>query len=185
MNPQLIFIHGPAAVGKYTIARELQALTGFKLFHNHLVVDALQSVFAFGSEPFVRLREPMWLAVLHDAAASGISVIFTFAPEITVSERFVGDVVAAFERAGGEVKFVALACAAEIQEARIGNESRAAFGKLRSAPILRELNAKGLMKYPPLPNHGLTSDTGATSAADSAKLIVDYFALKTSNASPS
>jgi hypothetical protein len=178
MTPQLIFIHGPAAVGKYTVARELRALTGFKLFHNHLVVDALQAVFDFASEPFVRLREPMWLAVLHDAAAAGISVIFTFAPEITVSERFVGDAIDAYEREGGEVKFVALMCAPEVQEARIEDQSRAAFGKLRSAPILRELNAKGLMDYPALPDHGLTIDTGVTSPNDAAQRIVEFFGLQ-------
>ena len=177
MTPQLIFIHGPAAVGKYTVARELQALTGFKLFHNHLVVDALQAVFDFASEPFIRLREPMWLAVLHDAAAAGLSVIFTFAPEITVSKRFVGEAIDAFEREGGEVKFVALACAAEIQEARIEDQSRAAFGKLRSLSILRELNAKGLMEYPPLPDHGLTIDTGAATPQDAARRIVEFFGL--------
>jgi len=177
MTPQLIFIHGPAAVGKYTVACELQALTGFKLFHNHLVVDALQAVFEFASEPFIRLREPMWLAVLHDAAAAGISVIFTFAPEVTVSARFVGEVVDAFEREGGEVKFVALTCPEAIQDARIENPSRASFGKLRSAPTLRELRAKGLMDYPALPDGGLTIDTGVTSPADAAQKIVDYFGL--------
>ncbi len=185
MIPQLIFIHGPAAVGKYTVARELQALTGFKLFHNHLVVDALQAVFEFGSEPFIRLREPMWLAVLHDAAAAGISVIFTFAPEVTVSERFIAEAVDAFEREGGAVKFVALTCAEAIQDARVEDPSRAAFAKLRSAPILRELRAKGLMDYPALPDHGLTIDTGMTSPGDAARKIVDYFALSVANASPS
>jgi hypothetical protein len=178
MTPQLIFIHGPTAVGKYTVARELQALTGFKLFHNHLVVDTLQAVFDFASEPFIRLREPMWLAVLHDAAAAGISVIFTFAPEATVSERFVADAINAFEREGGEVKFVALTCAPDVQEARVAAESRASFGKLRSAPILRELVAKGLMDYPPLPDSGLTIDTGTTSPDESARRIVAFFGLK-------
>lgn len=179
MTARLIFIHGPASVGKYTVARELQVLTGFKLFHNHLVVDALQAVFDFASEPFIRLREPMWLAVLHDAAAAGISVIFTFAPEITVSKRFVGDAVDTFEREGGEVKFVALTCAAEIQEARIESESGAVFAKLRSVSILRELNAKGLMEYPPLPDHGLTIDTGATTPQDAARRIVEFFEIET------
>jgi hypothetical protein len=49
----LIFLHGPAAVGKLTVARELAHLTGFGLFHNHLTVDALTAVFDFGTEPFI------------------------------------------------------------------------------------------------------------------------------------
>src|SRR5690606_27528400 len=120
------------AVGKLTVATELARLTGFRLFHNHLIVDALTAVFDFASEPFVRLREPMWLAILHDAAASGISVIFTFAPESTVSPGFVAEAVDAFEREGGAVKFVALESDVAVQEARIGNDSRARYGKLRS-----------------------------------------------------
>lgn len=54
---KLIFIYGPAAAGKLTVARVLAEQTGVALFHNHLVVDAVMAVFPFGSEPFVRLRE--------------------------------------------------------------------------------------------------------------------------------
>ena len=43
---QLVFIHGAPAVGKLTVARELAALTGFRLFHNHLTVDLAGSVFS-------------------------------------------------------------------------------------------------------------------------------------------
>ena len=67
----LIFIHGPAASGKLTTGRALHRLTGYRLFHNHLVVDTLLAVFPFGSEPFVRLREAMWLSVFEAAARGG------------------------------------------------------------------------------------------------------------------
>jgi tRNA uridine 5-carbamoylmethylation protein Kti12 len=48
---KLVFLHGAPAVGKLTVARELSALTGFRLFHNHLTVDLATSLFTFGSEP--------------------------------------------------------------------------------------------------------------------------------------
>lgn len=54
---ELIFLHGTAASGKLTTARALDVLLGYPVFHNHLVVDTLTTVFPFGSEPFVRLRE--------------------------------------------------------------------------------------------------------------------------------
>ncbi len=38
----LVYLYGPPAVGKLTVATELQRLTGFRLFHNHLTVDALR-----------------------------------------------------------------------------------------------------------------------------------------------
>ena len=50
---RLIFIYGMPATGKLTVARELARITGFNVFHNHLVVDLLLSIFEFGSKPFV------------------------------------------------------------------------------------------------------------------------------------
>jgi hypothetical protein len=70
---ELVFIHGPAAAGKLTVARELRALTGLGVFHNQLVVDALTPVFEFGSPEFVKLREEMWLAVFREATRAGRS----------------------------------------------------------------------------------------------------------------
>jgi hypothetical protein len=44
----LVFLHGPAASGKLTVARALEAAVGFPVFHNHLVVDLLTTVFPPG-----------------------------------------------------------------------------------------------------------------------------------------
>lgn len=51
---KLIFIYGPPAVGKFTVARELASLTGFKLFDNHLTIDVVTSIFEHGSAPYFR-----------------------------------------------------------------------------------------------------------------------------------
>ena len=59
----LVFLHGPAASGKLTTARALGQLTGYPVFHNHLVVDMLTLIFPFGSKEFVALREQFWIAV--------------------------------------------------------------------------------------------------------------------------
>src|SRR5919199_1168928 len=85
---ELVFLHGPAAAGKLTTAEALHHRLGHPVFHNHLVVDLLTTVFPFGSEPFVRLREQFWLAVFSDAARADRSLIFTFAPESTVAPGF-------------------------------------------------------------------------------------------------
>jgi hypothetical protein len=70
---KLIFIYGMPAVGKLTVAQELAAITGYRLFHNHLVVDLLLTVFEFGGPQFVALREEFWLSVFHQAAHSDLS----------------------------------------------------------------------------------------------------------------
>ena len=46
---KLVFIYGPPAVGKLTVATELVKLTGFKLFDNHVSIDFVKSVFEFGT----------------------------------------------------------------------------------------------------------------------------------------
>ena len=96
---KLVFIHGAPAVGKLTVARELAALTGFRLFHNHLTVDLVSSLFPFGSEPFVVLREKIWLAAFAEAVRNNVSLIFTFNPERTVRESFIQDTIELVEGA--------------------------------------------------------------------------------------
>jgi hypothetical protein len=136
---QLIFIYGPAASGKLTIARMLAEQTHAALFHNHLVVDAVAAVFPFGSASFSRLREDFWMQTFEAAAIAGRSLIFTFVPEATVAPDFPQRAKRLIEKHGGEVVFVALEIGREEQERRLVHESRAAFGKLRDIAVLRQL----------------------------------------------
>jgi hypothetical protein len=173
---KLVFIHGAPAVGKLTVARELAGLTGFCLFHNHLTVDLIGSVFPFGSEPFVRLREQVWLAVFREAATNNKSLIFTFNPESTVRARFIEDTIEVVESAGGQVCFVELNCSHDELEHRLENPSRKEFGKLSSIEQYRSLKAAGAFRFPKLPE-GLTLDTTNDSPADTAGLIVEFISL--------
>ena len=174
----LVFMHGPAAAGKLTIARELSHMTGFRLFHNHLTVDAVAAVFDFGSEPFVLLREQIWLAIFREAAQRNVSLIFTFAPEQTVRLSFIQDTLDAVESAGGKVLFVKLTCPIAELERRIVQPSRTAFGKLRSLELFRELHATGGFAYPELPDSGLSIDTSQTSPREAAARICAFFSLE-------
>ena len=89
---KLIFLHGRPG-GKLTVARQLEILTGFKLFHNHLTVDLVGSVFQFGSQPFVGLREIIWLEVFSQASSAGLDgLIFTFAYDRSVRKSFIENV---------------------------------------------------------------------------------------------
>jgi hypothetical protein len=177
LTMDLVFIHGPAASGKLTIARELQKLTGLPVFHNHLVVDAVASVFEFGSPPFVRLREQMWLSIFKEAARSGTSLIFTFAPEKTVAESFVRKVVDTIEAERGRVLFVELTCPLPLLEQRIEAPSRAEFGKLRSLELLRELRVSGAFDVAVIPDSGLKIDTGSVAPEAAARTICRFFGL--------
>ena len=174
---KLIFIHGGAAAGKLTVARELARLTGLPVFHNHLVVDALWAVFPFGSEPFIRLREQFWLAVFRESAEAGRSVIFTFAPEGTVAPGFPDRALAAIAPFGGEMPMVRLTVPADEQERRIDNESRAEFVKLRSLELLRQWRDDFPAAEAAMPPADLTIDTMLVQPAEAARLIAERFAL--------
>jgi hypothetical protein len=176
---KLVFIFGPAASGKLTVARELSALTGLPLFHNHLVVDAVAAVFPFGSPQFIRLRGQMWMTMFEEAARAQRSLIFTFAPEPTVPEDFPERVRELVASHGGEVVFIQLEVAQEIQEARIGDESRRKFGKLVSLDLLRELRPAFEACEARMPEAALAVDTGLAPPVVAALQIAEKLGLST------
>jgi chloramphenicol 3-O-phosphotransferase len=170
---KLIFIHGGAAAGKLTVARELASLTGLPVFHNHLVVDAVGAVFPFGSEPFVRLREQFWLSVFREAAQEGQSLIFTFCPESTVAPGFPDRALAAIAPFGGEMPMVCLTVPFDEQERRIDNTSRGEFVKLRSLELLRQLRDDFTAAEAAMPPADLTIDTTQVQPAEAARMIAE------------
>jgi AAA domain len=179
---KLIFLHGLPGVGKLTVARELSRLTGFRVFHNHLTVDLVLSVFEFGSQPFVELREKVWLAVLSQAVAAKLDgLIFTFAFDRSVRSSFIENVRGVVEADGGEVLFVELKCSIEELERRIEQPSRKGFGKLSSVGMFRELKEAGAFVDPGIPEDRMVVDTTELSASDAAGLIASQLALRQGN----
>jgi hypothetical protein len=158
---KLIFIYGMPAVGKLTVAEELVNVTGYKLFHNHLAVDLLQTVFKFGSPQFVALREEFWLSIFDQAARSGLpGMIFTFNPESTVRAEFITNTVKVIEAAGGKVDFVELTCELPELKRRISSMSRLQYKKLTSVPLFDELYSEGVFDVSYMPTPRVSIDTG-------------------------
>lgn len=175
---KLIFLHGMPGVGKFTVARQLGKLTGFKLFHNHLTVDLVGSVFAFGSQQFVELRERIWLEVFSQAAEAGLDgLIFTFAYDRSVSSGFIENVRNVLGTSGGEVLFVELTCTPEELERRITDRSRQRFGKLTSLDQFRQLNKGGSFIDPGIPAERLVLDTTHLNPSVTAATIVRELGL--------
>jgi hypothetical protein len=175
---KLIFLYGLPATGKYTVAKELAALTGIKLFHNHLAVDLLLSVFDFGSEPFVALREDIWLSIFEEAATAQIpALIFTFNPENTVSPAFIPNVIEALAQTGSEVDFIELQCPLAELKSRMDNPSRQKFRKLTSVPLFERLQADGVFDTSHMPPPKLTIDTSTCTPAQAAAQIARALSL--------
>jgi hypothetical protein len=179
---QLIFIHGPAASGKLTIARELGTLTGLGVFHNHLVVDALLEKLRFGEPKFVQLREAMWMAAFETAAKADQSLIFTFAPEPTVEPGFPERVIALIEGYGGAVRFAKLTLSEAEQEKRIADDNRREFRKLTSLDMLRQLRAAFKESEAAMPAAELSIDTEKLDPNTAARRIAAAFGLSAASA---
>jgi hypothetical protein len=168
---KLVFVYGPPAAGKYTVSRRVAQITGLALFHNHLVVDTVASVFPFGSPSFVRLREQFWMDVFKAAVAEDRSLVFTFQPEGSVSPAFAQRVVDLVRGADGEVLLVHLKLSADGQLARIANEDRAKFGKMRDAELLGKLQAEFEACERAMPAADLVIDTETVAAEAAAAMI--------------
>lgn len=176
---KLIFLHGLPGVGKLSVARELAKLTGFRVFHNHLAVDLVASVFEFGSLPFVELREKIWLEIFSRAAAANLDgLIFTFAFDRTVQSGFIEKTREVIESSKGKVLFVELRCSTEELERRIEHPARKGFGKLNSIGRFRELKEAGAFVDPGIPTERLVVDTTELWASDAAGVIVSKLGLK-------
>jgi len=169
----IVVIYGPPASGKLTIAQRLSQLTKLKLFHNHLTVDLLLSVFEFGSPAFVALREQIWLSVMLEACAAKIGLIFTFAPERTVSDGFLNRLIHEATSCGADVRLVELVCSESKIEQRLAGSSRKQFAKLRSVKEYRKLRAEGAFTIPGTLTPDLRIDTSVSTPTASAARIAE------------
>jgi hypothetical protein len=182
---RLIFIYGMPATGKLTVARELARITGFNVFHNHLVVDLLLSIFEFGSKPFVELREEIWLSVFRQAAESDVpGLIFTFAPEATVRAAFIISAVETIAGLGGAVDFVELTCPVSELKRRIPDPSRQQYKKLSSVALFEQLHAGGSFSDFAMPEPRVSLDTSVRSPARAALEIARALELSGFSALP-
>jgi shikimate kinase len=135
---KLIVLYGPPAAGKYTIAKAVAERTGYKLFHNHLTVDLLKTVFEFGTPGFFELIQKIRLDVFEEAAKQNIpGMVFTFVYEKDTDDPFIKELVERVTKYGGEVMFIQISCEKEVLLQRVKEDSRKVFQKVKSEEALQ------------------------------------------------
>jgi RNase adaptor protein for sRNA GlmZ degradation len=169
---ELVILYGPPGVGKLTVAEALAERTGYKVFHNHLTVDLVTSLFPFGTEPAVRLSSKYRIEMLEEAARAGLpGVIHTFVYAAGEDDVFMQQLIDAVEPHGGHVTLVLLTCDPEILMRRVTEESRSRFRKLRDTGVLSNLLTE-LRLMEPFPRRpSLVIDNTCLSADEVAAAI--------------
>ena len=159
-------------VGKLTVANELAGLTGYKVFHLHMLADMLEPVFGFDGQGFVKLRNTMWPMVIEQAVADQLpGLITTFVFEGSVPEELVGNVCDYVIEAGGSVRFIELICEKAELDRRLASPERSHFRKITSVEDFNRILATGHFTMPHGLSETLTLDTTHLSPAQAATKI--------------
>jgi hypothetical protein len=178
-GPALVLIFGPAAVGKMTVGQELKKLTGYRLLHNHMVIDLVTQFFEFDSPPFHRLAWPMWRAIIETCAAERLGLIVTNGPYFLRDHH--EEWAAPYRSAGTSVCYVELDAPLEVRIARNTTANRLRHKNVAwaTAERLRELDAGNADVGRDWVDQDryLRIDNADVSAEAAATMIMDRFAL--------
>lgn len=126
---KLIFLYGPPAVGKLTVATILAEQTGYKLLHNHLLQNPITEIFPYENPANRLLVREFRLRILEEAVKCNIDLIATFGNAGNFAFSHIDDVIRIIESGGGEVILVQLTADRETLLARVENEFRKKHGK--------------------------------------------------------
>lgn len=171
-----------------TVAHELSARTGLRVFHNHQTIDLVTQFFPFGTPPYNRLVGLFRQQVLAEIASSDLpGVIFTYvwAFDESDDDEPMTAYTAPFLELGRRVVFVELEAS---QQERL-RRNRTEF-RLERKPLMRDLEWSEntlleLDRRYELSSGGrfddredwLRLDNTTLSAAEVADRIVEHFGL--------
>jgi shikimate kinase len=174
---KLLFIYGSPAVGKLTVANEIAKRTNFKVFHNHLTIDAVKPIFEFGTKPFWKLVHLFRIETLKEAAKENVNLIFTFCYAKDDDDEFIANVKNIIENNGGEVCLILLTAEKSEIEKRVTEESRLKYNKANSVTGLNKMWEQHDLFSPVNNFESLEIDNTNTSAKKTADKIIKHFQI--------
>lgn len=183
-TPTLVCLIGPPAVGKTTVGQALCRRTGFKLFHGHVVGDALSPYFPFGTPSFVRLGQIWRRTFLAEAVRAGLDVVTTVAWRFNLpgDAESIEDFLRPYVEGGGRVLCVELVAPLEVRLARNRTEDRwrhknpywVTDAYIREGAAAHRYDSGGALPFA-LPH--LRLETAYLSAEAAARRIAEHFDL--------
>jgi len=179
-----IFIYGPIASGKLTIAKELSKKTGYKNFHNHLIIDLCLQIFGKNDETRPVFREKIYYEIIKLLAQLKVPTILThayasnFIFKTGVSDpEYVKNVEKTVSKYGGVFYGVQLVCNEKELLRRLKYKSRKEFHKLKDSKTMQELLGKYDHTTAAPVKNNLVIDNTKISAKKVADMIVKHYKL--------
>lgn len=189
--PNLVIILGPHAVGKMTVGQELEKITGYKLFHNHMTIELIRKFFSVHrSEEGRHLSEVFRREIFETVAKSDLSgLIFTymFAFDMQSEYDYIQKLIDLYKSYGAKTCVVELCADFDVRIERNKTENRLANKESKrdiehSEAEMRSTSAKyRLNSYDgenlPFENY-MKIDNTELSPEIVAQIICDKFNLK-------
>ena len=137
---KVVLLHGAPASGKLTVAKVLASQYGFKLFHNHLVVDLSLSIYdEFGEKDFHEFTDNIRRTALSKANELGVSYFaMTWVVCSKMHKKLVQDYLNFFEQENIEVFPVHLAPSKSELLRRVVAEDRKPTHKISCKGLLAD-----------------------------------------------
>lgn len=177
---QLIFLYGPPAVGKLTVATMLSKITGLPLVDNHAINNPIARVFGWDHPQRSRLAHQFRLELFQAAAREKVSLITTFGGGGAEYNDFIQKAKTIVESEGGNVAFVRLSAPIETLLQRVENASRGTHEKMTTPESLKTFieQRPDVLAQADVSEH-LEIDSAAHSPEEMVKMIVAYYHLPT------
>jgi len=179
-----VIIFGPSAVGKATVGKKLANNLGYKLFHNHMVIELVYNFFTWSDAEFWKLVGDIRRRIFEEIKASRIAgVVFTYV--WALDQRSDHDELMGYMKSLGvvleDIYFVELSADQEERLERNKDESRLAEKKTKrnigeserfifESEMKYKLNSNGDFMYP---DRHLKIDNTKLTVEETTKLITE------------
>lgn len=184
-KPVVIFIYGPIAVGKLTVAKILSKKIGYKLTHNHTLNDFIDGVFDRGTLARDTMIEKFRYDLLENAVKSKISFVTThcyshdFVSRTGLSDpKYVQILEKKLIKLGAIFYPIHLKAEGKELLNRVNMNSRKIFKKLTDKKVMREHILNRDWESSPRLKNNLVIDNTHFSPQKVANIIIKHFKLK-------
>ncbi len=184
-KPIAVFIYGPIAVGKLTVAKILSKKTGYRLTHNHHVNDFVDTIFDRHTYHSHKMKEFLRFSLLESLVKARVSFVTThcyrhdFVSKTGLTDpKYIKDIEKKLLKLGAKFCPIFLDASDEELLRRVSRNSRRNFMKLNSKTKLKEILRGREWHTSARLKNNLVIDNTKLSPQKVANMIIKHFKLK-------